>query len=51
MSGCKACSRQSPWARMGEVDEIARAAVFLASSDASFITGQNLAVNGGMAFN
>ncbi|MFJ2690996.1 SDR family NAD(P)-dependent oxidoreductase [Pseudomonas sp. NPDC087336] len=39
-----------PLGRMGEADEIARAAVFLASDDASFITGQNLAVNGGMAF-
>jgi 3-oxoacyl-[acyl-carrier protein] reductase len=39
-----------PLGRMGEAHEIARAAVFLASEDASFITGQNLAVNGGMAF-
>ncbi|MBF4554490.1 3-oxoacyl-ACP reductase FabG [Pseudomonas sp. p50] len=39
-----------PLGRMGEADEIARVAVFLASEDASFITGQNLAVNGGMAF-
>lgn len=39
-----------PLGRMGEPDEVARAAVFLASEDASFITGQNLAVNGGMAF-
>ncbi|MFK3819697.1 SDR family NAD(P)-dependent oxidoreductase [Pseudomonas sp. NPDC089407] len=39
-----------PLGRMGEADEIARVAVFLASDDASFITGQNLAVNGGMAF-
>ncbi|WP_150806686.1 SDR family oxidoreductase, partial [Pseudomonas fluorescens] len=30
--------------------EIARVAVFLASEDASFMTGQNIAVNGGMAF-
>ncbi|MQT82084.1 SDR family NAD(P)-dependent oxidoreductase [Pseudomonas helleri] len=39
-----------PLGRMGETDEIARVAAFLASDDASFITGQNLAVNGGMAF-
>ena len=39
-----------PLGRMGETDEIARVAAFLASEDASFITGQNLAVNGGMAF-
>ncbi|UVE17458.1 SDR family oxidoreductase [Pseudomonas sp. LS44] len=39
-----------PLGRMGETDEIAKVAVFLASEDAGFITGQNLAVNGGMAF-
>lgn len=39
-----------PLGRMGETDEIARVAAFLASDDAGFITGQNLAVNGGMAF-
>ncbi|MDE1165230.1 MAG: SDR family oxidoreductase [Pseudomonas sp.] len=39
-----------PLGRLGEAAEVARAAVFLASEDASFITGQNLAVNGGMAF-
>lgn len=38
-----------PLGRMGETEEIARVAAFLASDDASFITGQNLAVNGGMA--
>ena len=39
-----------PLGRMGETHEIARVAAFLASEDAAFITGQNLAVNGGMAF-
>ncbi|MCC6075392.1 SDR family NAD(P)-dependent oxidoreductase [Pseudomonas sp. GCM10022188] len=39
-----------PLGRMCEPDEIARVAAFLASDDASFITGQNIAVNGGMAF-
>ena len=39
-----------PLGRMGETHEIARVAAFLASDDAAFITGQNLAVNGGMAF-
>ena len=42
--------KASPLGRMGETEEIARVAAFLASDDASFITGQNLAVNGGMAF-
>lgn len=34
--------------RLGEPEEIAKAAVFLASSDSSYITGQTLNVNGGM---
>jgi NAD(P)-dependent dehydrogenase (short-subunit alcohol dehydrogenase family) len=36
-----------PMARFGEVDEVARAALFLASDDASFVTGHTLAVDGG----
>lgn len=39
-----------PLGRMCEPEEIARVAAFLASDDAGFITGQNIAVNGGMAF-
>lgn len=39
-----------PLGRMGEPADIAAAASFLASDDAAFITGQNIAVNGGMAF-
>lgn len=39
-----------PLGRMGEPADIAKLASFIASDDASFITGQNLAVNGGMAF-
>lgn len=39
-----------PLGRMCEPAEIANVASFLASDDASFITGQNIAVNGGMAF-
>ncbi|MEF2070989.1 3-oxoacyl-[acyl-carrier-protein] reductase [Consotaella aegiceratis] len=38
-----------PMRRMGNTDEIAAAAVFLASNEASYITGQTLHVNGGMA--
>ena len=38
----------SLFGRMGSGDEIARAVVFLASSDASFVTGQTLIVDGGL---
>jgi NAD(P)-dependent dehydrogenase (short-subunit alcohol dehydrogenase family) len=38
----------SLFARMGTPDEIARVAVFLASDDASFVTGQTLIVDGGL---
>jgi len=37
-----------PLGRMGQPDDIAAAVKFLASEDASYITGQVLAVNGGM---
>ena len=39
-----------PLGRLCEVDEIAAVAVFLACEDSSFMTGQNVAVNGGMSF-
>jgi acetoacetyl-CoA reductase len=38
---------QIPVKRLGEVTEIARCVVFLASDDAGFITGSTLSVNGG----
>jgi NAD(P)-dependent dehydrogenase (short-subunit alcohol dehydrogenase family) len=38
---------RTPMARFGRVDELAGAAVFLASDAASFITGQFIAVDGG----
>lgn len=37
-----------PMHRMGESDEVAKAVLFLASSDASFITGTDLLVDGGL---
>jgi 3-oxoacyl-[acyl-carrier protein] reductase len=37
-----------PMARLGEPEEVARVVRFLCSSDASYITGQVVSVNGGM---
>jgi NAD(P)-dependent dehydrogenase (short-subunit alcohol dehydrogenase family) len=37
----------TPLARFGEPDEVAGSAVFLASDESAFITGQTLSVNGG----
>jgi 3-oxoacyl-[acyl-carrier protein] reductase len=41
-------NRRIPLARPGEPEEIARVAVFLASDDCSYITGQTLVVDGGL---
>ncbi|MDC3244438.1 3-oxoacyl-[acyl-carrier-protein] reductase [Amylibacter sp.] len=38
-----------PQSRMGQADEVAASVAFLASNEASYITGQTLHVNGGMA--
>jgi len=35
--------------RLGKPEEIAKAAVFLASDDSNFITGQNLVIDGGLS--
>ena len=39
--------RRTPWPRLGTPDDVAGAAVFLASGMASYITGVNLMVDGG----
>ncbi len=44
----KAMLGQIALGRFGEPDDIARAVAFLASSDAAWITGETLHVNGGM---
>ena len=39
--------RRTPWPRFGKPEDIANAAVFLASDRATFMTGSNLVVDGG----
>ena len=45
----KNISNNVPLGRLGTADEIAKAVVFLASNDASFVTGTELFVDGGFA--
>ena len=40
--------KKLPWGRMGTPNDIGRAATFLASSDADYITGTTLVVDGGL---
>ncbi|MCL2335218.1 MAG: 3-oxoacyl-[acyl-carrier-protein] reductase [Endomicrobia bacterium] len=44
----KALSEQIPLTRLGEPSDVAKAALFFASDDSSYITGHVLSVNGGM---
>ncbi|HSH63408.1 MAG TPA: SDR family oxidoreductase, partial [Methyloceanibacter sp.] len=38
---------QIPVGRLGEADEVARCATFLAADEAGWITGSTLTINGG----
>jgi len=40
-----------PWGRLGVPADIGKAAAFLASDDADYITGEMLRVDGGLIFN
>jgi 3-oxoacyl-[acyl-carrier protein] reductase len=44
----KKLADQIPLSRLGEAEDVARAALFLVSEDSSYITGHVLSVNGGM---
>jgi NAD(P)-dependent dehydrogenase (short-subunit alcohol dehydrogenase family) len=43
--------RHSPMKRLGRPEEVANVALFLASDDASFITGAEIAADGGWLLN
>ena len=43
--GCRAAVRPMP--RLGTPDDVAKAALWLASDEASFVTGENVMVDGG----
>ena len=44
----KQMEAQTPLGRIGQVEDVAPAAVFFASSDASWITGETLVIAGGL---
>lgn len=42
---------RTPWPRLGKPEDVANAALFLASDEASYVTGENLMVDGGWMAN
>ncbi|CAG2167102.1 unnamed protein product [Oppiella nova] len=47
----KKCAKYTPLGRIGQPIDIAKGVVFLASTDAQFITGHNLVIDGGLKYN
>jgi NAD(P)-dependent dehydrogenase (short-subunit alcohol dehydrogenase family) len=45
----KYLERRTPLRRLGEPDDVAKVAVFLASSDSDFVTGAGIVVDGGLS--
>ena len=41
--------KTTPWPRLGEPSDIANMVVFLCTDEASWVTGQNIAVDGGFS--
>lgn len=49
VAAAERAAARTPWRRAGSPDDVANAALFLASDEASFISGAVLAVDGGLA--
>jgi NAD(P)-dependent dehydrogenase (short-subunit alcohol dehydrogenase family) len=47
--GVRKLGRQIPLGRVGEPDDIAYAALYLASDEAKFVTGSELKIDGGIS--
>jgi len=47
-SACEALLRLIPYQRIGEPEDVGRAAVWLASNESDYVTGISLHVDGGM---